>query len=200
MSIQERNVFPYKTNDDEEEEEEEEEAPIIIKTIKKRNQSLPRHRAFPKRVKRKKNAWSSCIHWICCCCLGESRCCCCCGPCLGGCVRWLFLCGSLCFAALLVGTVYIRSHRTCCGESADMCLAYASLKLPTEYDSMMEFYRDSTSSSHVSKHTLRRSFDHCLSYEEISTRAGRNTMDCYHELLHCMTQFVLVRNHTFPME
>lgn len=169
--------------------EEEEEAPIV-----RQKRWIPSHglRHRPKKLPpSRRRASASWLSWLCCCCPHRWSCCCC-GPCLGGCLRWLLLCASLCFAALLVGTVYIRSRRSCCGESADLCLIYASLRLPTEYEAMLAPYQDPSPS--VSKHTLRRAFDHCLSYGDVSTRAGRSSADCYHDVLQCMNEFVLSRH------
>lgn len=115
-------------------------------------------------------------------------CCCCCGPCIGSCLKWLFLCGSLCFCALVIGMVYIKSTRSCCGGRADTCLTYASIRVPDDYADFVSQFQGQQS---VSMHKIGRALEICSTMLQDE---GKNN-GCYRKLLDCISDHVNPLRH-----
>lgn len=113
------------------------------------------------------------------------RCCpsfpllCCCGPCLKGCIKLLFLCGTLFLCAFVIGMIYIKSGRSCCGQRSDMCLIYAQLSQPDEFKSFISQFET------LPRHKLQRAFDQCLAV--VDANATQDEQTCYTNLMDCIS-------------
>lgn len=103
---------------------------------------------------------------------------CCCGPCCTSCIKWLFLCSSLCTAAIIIAIVYMREVRSCCGDPIDLCLMYTSVQQPERYDHFISKIRGNRL---VQKNKLHRAFNGCV--KEVYNEVGPS---CYGSLLTCM--------------
>ena len=80
--------------------------------------------------------------------------------------------------------IYIKSGRTCCGDKSDLCLAYASIRIPDEYELFINQFKGTNG---ISKHKLQRAFDSCIAVP------GDKTTSCYINLLDCIS------NHVDPL-